>query len=192
MKVKLTRVRLAFPNLFEPGSFEGAASKFGAKFVIEPGSANSRALDEAMLAVAKEKWGDTKGKQVFDGLTKTGKPKNVEVAYVKEPYPNRDGDPYDGFDAAHYLSATNKARPTILDRDKSNLVAADGRPYAGCYVNASIEVWAQDNSYGRAIRAELKGVQFADAGDAFGGGGVASPDDFEDLSSGADAEGALA
>lgn len=191
MKVILQNVRLAFPNLFEPGSFEGSDPKFAAKFVIEPGSANAEALREGMIAVAKEKWG-AKAQQVFDNLTKTGKPKNIEVAYVEEPYPNKDGDPYDGFEDMHYLSATNKSRPSIYDRDKTPLIAADGKPYAGCYVNASIELWAQDNKWGKGIRATLKGVQFSRDGDAFAGGGVASPDDFADLSDGADAERDLA
>jgi hypothetical protein len=69
----------------------------------------------------------------------------------------------------------------VLDRDKTPLVQADGRPYSGCYVNASVEFYAYDNN-GKGIAATLKGVQFFKDGDAFTGGGVASPDDFDDLS----------
>jgi len=94
---------------------------------------------------------------------------------------------YQGFEDAFYFTASNDVRPTVLDRDKSPLIAADGRPYAGCYVNAVVEIWAQDNKYGRGLRAALKGVQFVKDGDAFSGGGTASPDDFADLSAGADA-----
>ncbi|MDC5277565.1 DUF2815 family protein, partial [Acinetobacter baumannii] len=65
---------------------------------------------------------------------------------------------------------------------KTPLVQADGRPYAGCYVNAAIELWCQDNNYGKRINASLRGVQFLKDGEAFAGGGVASEDDFEDLS----------
>jgi hypothetical protein len=36
-----------------------------------------------------------------------------------------------------------------------------------------IRVWPQDNSFGRGVRCELMGVQFAKDGDAFG---EASPD----------------
>ena len=64
-----------------------------------------------------------------------------------------------------------------------------GRPYAGCYVNAVLEFWAQDNKFGKRVNATLMGVQFFRDGDAFSGGGAASDDDFDDVTSGADAGG---
>lgn len=45
-----------------------------------------------------------------------------------------------------------------------------------------------DNNFGKRINASLGGVQFYRDGDAFAGGGVASEDDFDDVSEGADAE----
>lgn len=179
-KVNLENVRLAFAAIFKPESYENGPPRFGAKFVIEPGSANAQKLDEAMLAAATEKWGD-KGQQVFDGLTKLGKTKNLEVPYAKQPYTNRAGDVYAGFEGKHFVTANNKVRPIVLDRDKTPLTEADGRPYAGCYVNAIVEIWAQDNTHGQALRAEVKGVQFFRDGDAFSGGSSASADDFADF-----------
>jgi len=69
-----------------------------------------------------------------------------------------------------------------LNKDKSPVVEADGVIYSGCYVNAIIDLWAQDNQFGKRINATLLGVQFAYDGDAFasGGSGV-SVDDFDDL-----------
>ena len=61
------------------------------------------------------------------------------------------------------------------------LTAADGRPYAGCYVIANVELWAQDNNYGKRINASLRGVQFLRDGDAFSGGGAASEDEFDEV-----------
>jgi hypothetical protein len=75
----------------------------------------------------------------------------------------------------------SKGRPLVIDRNRDPLTAADGKPYSGCYVNVSIDVWAQDNKYGKRINAQLKGIQFVRDGDAFGGGAPASPDEFEDL-----------
>lgn len=189
-QVKLENIRLSFPALFTPESYEDGPARFGAKFVIDPGSANAKKLDEAMLAAAKEKWGG-KASQIFDGLTKLGKPKAVEVPYVKQPYANRSGEVYAGFEGKHYLSATNKVRPTVVDRDKTPLTEADGRPYAGCYVNVVLEIWAQDNSYGQALRATLKGVQFFRDGEAFSGGTAASADDFDAFDSSDDADSIL-
>jgi hypothetical protein len=54
-----------------------------------------------------------------------------------------DGDEkaeYEGFPGNFFLNAANKARPAVIDRDRSPLIQADGRPYAGCYVNAVIDI----------------------------------------------------
>lgn len=49
-------------------------------------------------------------------------------------------------------------------------------------MNASIELWAQDNKqFGKRINAQLRGVQFLRDGDAFAAGSPASEDEFEDL-----------
>jgi hypothetical protein len=88
-----------------------------------------------------------------------------------------------------YVSASNKVAPLVVDKDKSPLSEASGRPYAGCYVNASLDIWAQDNSYGKRVNATLRGVQFFRDGDAFAGGAPASEDEFDDLSdTGGDAD----
>jgi len=175
MKVKVAAVRGAFLNLFEPKTVGGEGEpRYSGAFVIEPGSANAKALKDALVAVAKDKWGAK-----ADGVLKDLKSKG-RVCYREEPL-SKDGEVYDGFEDMHSLNASNKARPLVLDRDKSPLTAADGKPYSGSYMNVSLELWAQDNQYGKRINATLKGVQFVRDGDAFGGGAPASADDFDDL-----------
>lgn len=184
MKVKIQAVRGAFLNLFEAKTVGGEGEpRYSGAFIVEPGTANAKALREALVAVAKDKWGAK-----ADGILKDLKGKG-RVCYREEPL-SKDGEVYDGFEGMHSLNASNKARPLILDRDKSQLTAADGRPYSGSFVNVSLELWAQDNQYGKRINATLKGVQFVRDGDAFGGGAPASPDDFDDL--GVDEEESLA
>lgn len=176
MKVKLNDVRLAFPDLFQArANEEGKQPKFGANFTMEPGSANAKALDAAVIAVAKEKWG-AKAAPILEKLRAEGR-----VCYHTAPKTNGNGEVYDGFADKHWVSASNKVRPTILDRDKSPLTQADGKPYSGCYVNVVLDVWAQDNNFGKRINAELQGVQFLRDGDAFGGGAAASADDFDEI-----------
>lgn len=175
MKVKLAAVRGAFLTLFEAKTVGGEGEpRYSGAFVIEPGSANAKALAAGLIAVAKEKWGAK-----ADGVLKELKSKG-RVCYREEGL-SKDGEVYDGFENMHSLNASNKARPLVLDRDKSPLSAADGKPYSGSFMNVSIELWAQDNQYGKRINASLKGVQFVKDGDAFGGGAPASPDEFEDL-----------
>jgi hypothetical protein len=42
--------------------------------------------------------------------------------------------------------------------------------YGGCYVNAAIKPWLQENQYGRGVRCDLVAVQFAGNGEPFGAG----------------------
>lgn len=189
MLLNVNNVRAAFLNIWEAKVPQGGGDpSYNGKFILPPNHNQIAQLDDAMRAVAREKWG-AKGDAIFDKLVKTGKPKNIEVAFVHDDYTDGDGNAYDGFEGMFYLSAKSPAdkRPLILDRDRTPLIAADGRPYSGCYVNVRVELWAQDNKFGKGIRAELKGVQFVRDGDSFGGGVPASADDFEDVTDGADA-----
>ena len=174
MKIKLDNVRLAFPQLFEAKTVNGEGEPaFSASFLMEPDHPAVKALNAAMDKVGSEKWG--------------AKWPNVKKEIVtKDRLALHDGDTkadYAGFAGMMFVSARNKSRPLVIDRDKSPLTAADGRPYAGCYVNASIELWAQDNNYGKRINASLRGVQFFKDGDAFAGGGAASDDEFDSVES---------
>ncbi|WP_347460970.1 DUF2815 family protein [Acinetobacter sp. ANC 7454] len=173
MKVKLNNVRLAFPNLFEAKGINGGKPVFSATFLMEPGHPAVAEIRAAFEEIGKEKWG-AKWPTVKNGLEKQDK-----LAL-------HDGDvkaDYAGFEGNLYLTANSKTRPLVIDRDKTHLDSTDGKPYAGCYVNVSVELWCQDHpQHGKRINASLKGVQFFKDGDAFAGGGVASEDDFDDLS----------
>lgn len=177
MKIMLPNVRGAFLTLFEAKTVNGEGEPaYSGSFLIDPNTAEGKAtiekLDAAIAEVAKAKWG-AKAEAILTAMRK-----NNKLAL-------QDGDAkadYDGFAGNMFVSTRSKVRPLVIDRDKTPLTAADGRVYSGCYVNAQIELWAQDNSYGKRINAQLKGVQFNKDGDAFGGGGTpASADDFGDL-----------
>ena len=112
-------------------------------------------------------------------------------AFPKVCYWSGDTKEYDGYAGQMALTAKrqeSKGRPLVIDKDKSPLTEADGKPYAGCYVNASVEIWAQENKYGKTLRCELLGLQFAADGDAFSAGSVADEADFDDLSDSGDAD----
>lgn len=179
MKVKLSNVRLAFPLLFEAKTVNGEGKPaFSASFLIDPADPQTKALHAAIEAVAKEKWGAK-----ADAILKQMRAQDKVCLH--------DGDlksNYDGFPGNLYVSSRSITRPLVIDKDKTPLSESDGRPYAGCYVNASVELWAQDNNYGKRVNASLRGVQFYRDGDAFAGGGAASEDEFDDIAEGADAD----
>lgn len=170
MKIKLNNVRLAFPQLWEAKTVNGEGTPaFSATFLIPQDHPQMESLMGVVEAVAKDKWGEKA-------------PAMLKQLRAQDKALCHDGDlkaQYEGFGGVLYINARNTTRPLVIDRDKTPLVAADGRPYAGCYVNALIDVWAQDNNYGKRINAGLQGIQFVKDGDAFAGGGVASEDDFD-------------
>lgn len=180
MKVTLNNVRLAFPSLWEARAFDSNDKNpaYSASFIFPKTHPAFKLVNDAIESVAKEKWEDKATIQ-------------LKTMRSGDKVCLRDGDTKpesDGFPSNFFVSSRNKSRPFVCDKDKSPLTQADGKPYAGCYVNAVIDIWAQNNNYGKRINATLSGVQFLKDGDAFSGSPPATPDDFEDLSEGADAD----
>ncbi|CAB3775389.1 DUF2815 family protein [Bacteriophage APSE-3] len=174
MKIKLNNVRLAFPELFEPTQVSGqGAFKYRGNFLIP--KSRTDLIDEiktGIKEVIKDKWGAKEVEKIYNS-----------ICHSNNRFCLRDGDSkeYDGYTGNLYLSASNKSRPLVIDRNTSPLTAQDGRPYSGCYVNATVEFYGYDNN-GKGVSASLRGVQFFRDGDAFTGGGVASVEEFDDLS----------
>jgi hypothetical protein len=171
MSTKLTNVRLSFPDLFTAKSFqEGGEPKYRASFLIPKDDPQIALIEADIKKVAEAKWG-----KKADSILKS-----IRGNANKFCFQDGDTKDYDGYEGNMSVSANNKARPLVIDGQKNPLTAADGKPYAGCYVNCSIEFFAYDKP-ANGISAGLKGVQFVKDGDAFGGGAPASPDEFDDL-----------
>jgi hypothetical protein len=175
MKIQIQNVRLSFPHLFQPQANNNGEGdpKYNLTAIVDPGSDNEKKILSVIETVAREKWGE-KGATTLAALRKGDK-----VAYRESEKTNQSGEVYAGFEGKHWFSASSKVRPTVIDRDKSPLTSADGKPYGGCYVNIIVDCYAQDNAYGKRINFDLKGVQFVKDGDAFSGGGAASVDEFD-------------
>lgn len=180
MKVVLKGVRLAFPDLWEPKIFEGSQNaRYSATFLVDPGSTNDKAIRAAIKQEAETAYG-TKAAAML---------KSYEGNSQKFCYLDGNVKDYDGFADMMYLSShrgEKQGQPLVIDTNKQPLTANSGRPYAGCYVNASVDIYTQSGKY-PGVRASLLAVQFFKDGDAFAGS-RANPDDFEDLSEGADSE----
>lgn len=180
-RILLKNVRLAFPNLFEPTTVAGEGKpRYSATLLIPADHPQIAEIKKAQEQIAAAKWG-VKAAAIQRGLEKQDK-----LAL-------HDGDTkskYDGFPGNFFISAAaqENAAPTVIDRDRSPLSAKSGRPYAGCMVNASIELWAQDNNYGQRVNAQLRGIQFYADGDSFSAGRPADADEFEEVTEGAEAD----
>ncbi len=187
MRFMLRDVRLAFPQLWVATAPKGGGEKaFSASFllppnhtqIIDPTKPNKKVKTADYLSdvifkqVAEAKWGP-KAAAYLKAMKAAGK-----IAL-------RDGDTkseYEGFEGNLFISSRSKVRPSVFDGQKNPLAPDDGKPYSGCYVNASVEFWAQDNDFGKRINAQLRGVQFLRDGDAFAGGSQpAEADEFDEI-----------
>lgn len=187
MQVFLNNVRISFPDLFVPKALEqGQTPKYGADFIITDdtqvlavkadGTKVKTTMDKVLEAVANEAW-DENGAKMLKALEPSKK-----CYRDGDTKMNRGGEIYDGYEGTHYVAAKNKARPTVIDRDRTPLTEDDGKPYSGCYVNVKIDVYAMTDMKRKGVFASLLGVQFVKDGDAFSGGAVAGADEFDDIS----------
>lgn len=179
--IKLKNVRLSFAHLYEPqeGKVDKDTGKKGepkyncsllfSKTTPE-GKANRALVSKAAEEVKSAKWGKNPPKL---------KPEKVCM---------RDGDQedYDGYEGMLFVSASSPANrpPVLIDRRKDEkgkwMKAHPGLLYSGCYVNAIINIWAQDNEHGKRINASIESVQFLRRGDAFGAKPVDADEAFSD------------
>ena len=185
MKLKLRStpgdmVRLSFPDLFVPTQYEGAGPfRYNATLLITPGGKNDKMIRDAIVEVANEAFGKKAEKLLAQW----------EGNSQKYCYLDGNDKEYEGYEGMMYLAAHRKAesgKPTIIDRQKHELKPEDGKPYAGCYVNASVEIYGQKGQ-NAGMRCGFSGIQFFEDGDAFSGSAPADPDEFEEYEVPADA-----
>lgn len=184
--VHLKKVRIAFiDNLFKPSQYEGQGDyRHSATFIVDPGSENDKALQAAIAAEASAVWGKKAESFLEDMRTNKNK-----FSYIKNKK-DKSGEVYEGFKDKYALSAIRKQKdgsPLFLHNIKDrttgkakHLTGEEGVIYAGAYVNAKVEIWAQSGTYS-GIRAGLLGVQFDSPGDSFGGASRPTEDGFDSL-----------
>jgi hypothetical protein len=164
--IRLTNVRLSYPQLFvaKPPE-EGKEPVFSASFLLDK----------------------KQHKDLITQIEKATERVALDAFKKKVPLkrrPLRDGNEKDGKegygDEVMFVSARNAKRPPVVDRDLTPLAAEDSKPYAGCFVNATIRLFAYDHKVGgRGVSASLRAVQFVKDGESFGAGRVDAEEEFE-------------
>ena len=185
MKIRLIDWRLAFPCLWKATSPQGGGdAAFSASFLAPPSRMKvakfvakgepykPTTLDAVFNEVATEKWG-AKAAATLKAL------KAADKICLHNGDLKSD---YEGFEGNMYISARSKVRPDTRGPNKEEITEQDGLLLSGYYVDAVVDIWAQDSNYGKRINAQLKGVQFRRKGDVFAGGGSsASEDDYDEI-----------
>ncbi|WP_419635398.1 ssDNA-binding protein [Thiolapillus sp.] len=173
-KIVLKNVRLSYPELFTPGSFEGVSTgKYSATFMIPK-------TDEYKDLISKV------GTTIKAMISENG---GVRIAPDRICF--RDGDQSGKADYEEHWTlraSTKKGRhPQLLKPSldiNDPITEADGLLLAGCYVSASLRIWYQQN-YGRRINAELLAIAYVGPGEPLGGMTNYDPndalDDFSDI-----------
>jgi len=179
--IYITNARLSFPHLIDPQRNTGDDGKeriaYNADFILEPSNPAWNEFMHVYQAMAQEGWdqyaqnamtmihGDHKKRCYGEGQEKVNQ-KTFEV--------------YQGYQGMVYLSASRSTLPQVIDTignaiDATNTMAIQAelrKMYGGCYVNAAIKPWLQDNKHGKGVRADLVAVQFLRDGEAFGEGQI--------------------
>lgn len=169
-KIPLNNVRLSFPKLFKARAFkEDQEPRFEAAFLLDPSNKDHAKTIKLIKDTANALLVEHFGKTV---------PKGIKTCFGLSDETDKE---YDGYEGMFWITSSNRQRPVVVNRDRTPLTEADGVIYAGCYVNANITLWVQDNQYGKRINANLRSVQFVRDGEAFGVEPVDAEEEFEPL-----------
>lgn len=192
-KVVVLGGRLSFESLYEPNRQKDDDGN-----VRENWKANF--LFDKKKLKAGEYFAKFQGKrmELKEALRKAGDealakkyPGGSYPKYKPEKIYFRDGDleDWDGYEGCMYVSANAmlKDKPLVLTNRKDGngnwIEATPGgknSPYSGCYVNATLVIWIQDNDNGKRKNAQVKAVQFVADGEAFGAAPTDPNEDFDD------------
>lgn len=162
--VKLYECRLSYAALDKPVAFEeGKPPKYKCDFLLPKGTpateANLEALKAAKERVMKEKWGE---------IVKLGS----DRVCIKDgdKLTKSDGTPREEAKGHWVVTASEDDAPLLVNEKGTQ--ASPGALYSGAWGHAIINLWCQDNNYGRRLNANLKGVQKVRDDDRFGGQGI--------------------
>lgn len=179
-QVKLIDVRGSFLRVFEPSkSTEEGRETYKANFLIDPstpsGKKNKKACEDMLAEIRRLTWKDKADKI---------KIKEDRICFREgDTFVGAEsGEIYDGYEGMFVVVSANQSRPTVIGRNREQLVEKDGVIYSGCYLNAIVRFYAVTDQAkgGNGIFASLEGVQFVRKGEAFGNAPI-SADEFDDL-----------
>lgn len=166
--LKLPAVRLSFsiPDLFVPQVFEDgddiSKAKYGCSFLMNP----KKPLHAKWIGLVQ-----AEEERMIRESWPLGRPKGLILEYCgngNDRTNQQTGEIYGGYENMWYISCKNKNQPLVVDEHQVEIASTDKRAVAGMYANASVNLFAQDNKYGRAIRASVRAVMVLGYGEPFG------------------------
>jgi hypothetical protein len=171
--IKLKNVRLSFPVIWQPKSFEkDREAKFQATFLLDPSDEAHAGMIKQIKIAAKKVLTEAFGDVPMGAMKKCF---GLADKHAKKSQ-------YDGYKGMFYISSGNSTRPTLVDRKRQDLEESDGVLYAGCYVNTNITLWTFDHPVGgQGVAANLRIIQFVKDGEAFGNAPAKADEELDDV-----------
>lgn len=176
--IYLSDVRLSFPNLAEPQKRKNEQTgeeriSYNCEFIMAPNHPGFAQFMQQFAADAAEKW-KAHAQAVMQMIMQDRKTRCFGQG--SEKIKQATMTVYDGYAGNVFISCGNKNRPQIMDAsgkpvDSDNTMAYQAlarKLYGGCYVNAAVKPWVQENKHGRGYRCDLIAVQFLKDGAPFG------------------------
>ena len=169
----LNKVRISFPTLKAPAaSYQNGPLKYRADFIMEPDSANWKAVQQEVFNLARAKWGD-QAQQAIQMLERNKR----SFGDGNERRKSGTMQVFDGYEGMKYVTATTDQKPQLYHPETGAIASNDmqymqlaSAIYGGCFVNAAIQFYIPKDPSKMGIFCGLIGVQFAEDGESFGGG----------------------
>ena len=166
-KIQLKNARLSFPSLFQKAEFDGVKTKFEGTFLLD----KTTQADQIKIV-----------EKAIDDFLSAKFPNGAPKSIKRTVFVDGDSKDYDGYANQMGFKGSNTKRPTVVDRDRSPIAEDDGIIYAGCYVNAIVDLWYSDHPKGgKQVLGNVMGVQFVKEGSTFGADTTSSAEEFDEL-----------
>lgn len=150
--------RMSYPNVFVAKAAQpGQEPKFSCNIIMD------KVEDAASISLAQKTIQDLLESHYGKGKV----PKGFKLC-LREGI-ERDADGYGP--EVMFVSASHKRKPLTVNQAAMGVTEQDNLFYPGCVINMTVTLWLQDNSFGKRINANLRGVQFVDEDEEFGDGG---------------------
>ena len=176
----LRNVRIAYPQVFEPGHNDlSGKDEYSCQFRFYRSNPEHMKLVEQINAakeVAAEAFWGRDAKAFMARVEKIDNNKGLRFS--------EEGDYY-------FLNAKRRpdqGAPRVVDRNpKLVLKPEDGKIYSGAVGNGVVDLWCYSGTAKNGAKIQpgfsftLCGVQFVEDGDPIGGSSVAKDEDFDDL-----------
>lgn len=168
-KLITDEVRLNFPELFVPKSFEGGPEKYSVTILIPKTNTTliekiNQAVEEALEAGKVSKFG--------------GKipPRGSLTLPLHDGDTEKEGNEYQGH---YFLTARSKWKPEVVDASLQPIMS-ESEIYSGCYGRVSLTFYAF-NKLSKGVAVGLGNVMKTRDGERIGGSSTSAADDFAEF-----------